>query len=673
MSTPHTPPPHLIHPHPNIPQVPLPAQERVAEIAAALPENPAWPLADVRTINEWRSVLGEEGFAVLHAKALEACAQPLKMLTREHFDAYHRDKTTQQWEAIAKPQEERMSLLVHAAAAFPDGPFADELIRQIEHTLKHFSWVSPYHDWLGWNYNGERCSIDIFTAMLAGRLALAVHVLGNRLPADLRFRLETALEQRVFSVLRSAYECGGDAPWWLDIPHNWNAVCLNGTTLAALTFLPSREERARFAAASELHVQRFLSGFGNDGACLEGIGYWEYGVSHFSSLAEALRRATGGVIDFWRGEKVRNIGAFASRFRLEPGLYPPFSDCAADARPASYLPAFFTCRLGVEFPAELAAGLTDPEVTFGTRGMMLFQLLTAGEWAARETSKSAQIAAHDWFPDAQIYIGRRGETSTALAVAVSGGHNDQPHNHNDLGGFVIAFGTHLIITDMGAGIYDKDTFSSRRYEKVVNNSYGHSVPVVDGHLQSPGAAFRSRVLHAEFGQTATAADAETIEAASASASADVLALDLTGAYDVPHLKSLVRTFTFSRAGAGSLTVEDRVTFTQPGRYETALITVSDALRVAPNQLRLGTGEHALDVTWNIGDAGDAEDPVEVTDTPLDAALRYEGPPHRRIGLTCAGATLERSFTMTFRPARVPFPPMNPERRDGVGLEIKDEV
>jgi len=116
-------------------------------------------------------------------------------------------------------------------------------------------------------------------------------------------------------------------------------------------------------------------------------------------------------------------------------------------------------------------------------------------------------------------------------------------------------GDRAVLLDPGSEVYTARTFSNRRYESKLLNSYGHPVPVVAGQLQRPGKDARAEVLATDFADEA-----------------DMLQFDLSAAYEVPALEELTRTFVYSRAGAGSLTVTDRVRFAEPRTFETALIT-----------------------------------------------------------------------------------------------------
>jgi hypothetical protein len=184
-----------------------------------------------------------------------------------------------------------------------------------------------------------------------------------------------------------------------------------------------------------------------------------------------------------------------------------------------------------------------------------------------------------WFDQAGILICRPAPSSACrLGVALKGGHNDEHHNHNDVGSFVVVLGDKPLLLDPGGEVYTARTFSGRRYESNVLNSFGHPVPLVAGKLQRTGRQAHARVVRHDF-----------------SADSDTLVLDISSAYDVPELKKLERTFVYSRLGSGSLTVTDEVVFSRPCDFGTALVTFDDWQELSPSSLRIHDQTEALGV------------------------------------------------------------------------------
>ncbi|MBQ8188685.1 MAG: heparinase II/III family protein, partial [Lachnospiraceae bacterium] len=135
----------------------------------------------------------------------------------------------------------------------------------------------------------------------------------------------------------------------------------------------------------------------------------------------------------------------------------------------------------------------------------------------------------------------------AYGFAAKGGNNGEPHNHNDLGNFILCHGGRQILTDLGAGEYTRDYFGEKRYNILCNRSAGHSVPIVDGCEQCKGAEYSAK----------TDFDGEK------------LTIDITGAYPKNRVSGIVREFSFT---ANSVLLKDSFTFEDSCKVIERLVT-----------------------------------------------------------------------------------------------------
>jgi hypothetical protein len=229
---------------------------------------------------------------------------------------------------------------------------------------------------------------------------------------------------------------------------------------------------------------------------------------------------------------------------------------------------------------------------------------------------------HYWFPDAQVYTGR---AAADFGVALKGGHNAEHHNHNDLGSFVIARGDRAVLVDPGLEVYTKRTFSDQRYLSKVLNSYGHSVPVIGGELQRTGREYAAKVVSTSFTPTQ-----------------DTVVLDLTGAYAVPALQSLVRTLTLRRGTNPEVVISDEVAFLTPSTYEGALITFERYRERGSGVILVGTGATALRVQI------ESTTPWTLRPELIEERLPGDRKP-TRLGLALAEPVRTARVTVTIRP------------------------
>jgi hypothetical protein len=266
---------------------------------------------------------------------------------------------------------------------------------------------------------------------------------------------------------------------------------------------------------------------------------------------------------------------------VAPGVYPAFADCKVGARPSGRIMWYVNRRFDLE--------LDDHRELAPSAGGHLYEALmyafpsSASRGAQAGEPVEAAVAGtgspRSWFDRAGVLISRPGPDSRAhLAVALKGGHNAEHHNHNDVGSYVAVAGNRAVLLDPGGEVYTGRTFSSRRYESDVLNSFGHPVPRVSGKLQRKGRDARAEVLRTEFTDLA-----------------DTITFDISSAYDVDGLESLRRTFVYSREGEGSLTVTDEVELSRPADFGTALITLGEWKRREDGSILVYDFDEAVDV------------------------------------------------------------------------------
>ncbi|MET8865478.1 heparinase II/III family protein [Nonomuraea sp. NPDC004580] len=448
----------------------------------------------------------------IHEEAERARTSPAPELTFSLWRRFADGGDRLAYEGAYFERRRRLAALLLAAHLDdrPD-PALDDLLWSV---CDEYSWVLPAHEPEGGDPNAF---VDLFAAETAQTLAEGVRLLGGHVDARVRARVRAEVERRVFAPL------GTGTMWWESARHNWSAVCAGAVGAAALALGADRVV-ARLKGAMEA----FLSGTGADGACLEGPDYWAYGFGYFVYFAEALREHTGE--DLLDDPHVREMAAYPARVDLGDGTRPAFADAQARGVYPAGLLSRLSERLGV--PVPVAAG----EPSFHDDACYRWGHLSRTLWWAREIPVP-EPEPHAYLPDAGIVVARSG----GAAFAAKGGHNDEPHNHLDVGTFVLHVRGETVLDDLGAPEYTRDYFREGRYLVPQASAEWHSIPLVEGRGQVPGPERRAEVLeHAVDGDAVT------------------FALDLTAAYAVPCLERLTRTF---RWRPGGLELTDAFGFT----------------------------------------------------------------------------------------------------------------
>jgi hypothetical protein len=555
-------------------------RERVSAVAAMLEQHPAGPGRPISDRDAWESLAELPALKGLVSRAESLLSQPLPEQPDELYLEFSRTGNRTRWQNVAASRRSRLTTLVLAECVENKGRFLNATRELVEALCAERTWVMPAHDQNLDNFEGRRVDIDLASSALAWNMALTNYLLGERLDTETRETIRKNVSRRVLEPYRDMFTGAREPNWWLTCTNNWNAVCLAGVTGAALAQLESRDERAEFIVAAEKYSRYFLQGFTPDGYCSEGLGYWNYGFGHYLLLAETIRQATRGGVDLLERPGVTAPATFGARIQIMSGISPAFADCSVTARPDPATMYFVNRRFGLGLKAydnlDLAHALGDLFTA------MLFCFPNAASQAA-PPAKVAAAELRSWFENAGVLVARPAPGSACrLGIAAKGGHNAEHHNHNDVGSYVVVVGSRPVLLDPGKETYTARTFSSHRYDSKLLNSYGHPVPVVDGKLQRTGSQAKGEVLEVHFADQC-----------------DSLRLDLRSAYDVPELKTLQRTFVYSREGIGSFTVTDTVEFTQPRSFETALITQGEWERVDGGALIIRDADEAVRVDLSV--------------------------------------------------------------------------
>ena len=382
----------------------------------------------------------------------------------------------------------------------------------------------------------EKPMLDLFAAQSGMIIALCRQTLGEeirRVSPNLYRRLEWEIRRRVLDPFMNR-----DDFWWMGnnerTMNNWtpwilgNVLTCAGTVLDRDAFMPLFERALRIR-------DRFLRDMPEDGVCDEGAAYWNVSGG---ALLEVLQWQE------WLGDehaydvpKIRNMLTYPARAYLGHGCFVNFADC--DFRPWISPETVIRCgnrtgdagmlRLGEELRRRvgLKAYVSDT---------VMFRRMLDACFPEEAHMEGAGEPKDIYYPSTQLRILEKG----SWTLAVKGGHNEESHNHNDVGAFILFSGDDAVIADSGNMTYTAKTFSDARYTLFNTRSRNHSVPMPFGLEQKSGRAYG---------------------ASAASCLPDGLEIEYAAAYGDPRLTRLTR-----RAGLDDtcFTLEDTLECTEDG-------------------------------------------------------------------------------------------------------------
>ncbi len=492
----------------------------------------------------------------------------------------------------------------------------------LEQICEETCWALPAH--VNRKQDAEwEITLDLFACETAQSLLEIAFLLQNDLRTDLLRRIWEESSRRVLQPFLRHEE---DGFWWEKSESNWNAVCCGSVGAAACyasALLPllcpdagsieqNREQCEQILTRVTQDLSCFLASFSEDGACMEGLGYWEYGMSYFSMFAELLKEKTGGKTDLLEGEKQRKIMEFQQKCYFPGGNTLSFSDGDSKGRYRMGLTCHFAMLdPNVEIPPlEQAMHFgEDPCYRWNAAyrdWIWTKQYLNFLKERQEQTVFECQTSNGTFFylPDAEWAIAT-GKQQTAFAI--KGGNNGEPHNHNDVGSFLYSIGKEEIISDLGAGEYTKDYFGPERYSILCCSSRGHSVPILDGEEQKEGETYR----------------ADTVKCSETGK----ISISFAGAYEKESGKKLMRTAVFCGEN-GALQIEDCLgNASESTRFTENLVTrqkvgrEKDRIRigssgilkiddVSPEKVQIipcihknhaGEAENVFLIQWDVGD------------------------------------------------------------------------
>lgn len=334
--------------------------------------------------------------------------------------------------------------------------------------------------------------IGLFSAESAFFFTEILYIIGQELDQLLVHRLKSEIFRRVLNPYKL------HTFWWEGARMNWSSVCAGSIGAAAIYLIEDSEELCVILQRVLCSMETFIEAFDKDGLITEGLSYWSYGFSFYVYFAQLLKERTAGELDLFKNnKKLIKIAQLPIFLQFPSEKFVTFSDSGSET---------WSGDIGLLTRLSMALNIKDyifpqKESVFRNHTNKWAEMSRKLFWGMEtDAEKSGAVrTGMKYFEESGWLVDRRGLRDGAfVAFAAKGGDNDEPHNHNDLGNFILHYEGSNIFVDCGSVEYVKQYFREEtRYSFLIASSKGHSVPVINGNLQREGSEHHARVINCE--------------------------------------------------------------------------------------------------------------------------------------------------------------------------------
>ncbi len=399
---------------------------------------------------------------------------PVMKFSKLHL--YVKNGNREIYESDHEEYETRMLTLFLAYIITEDEKYIEPLADIMWNICDFETWSIPAHVKETLTTEQRRRNLDLCSCIMGYRLSEIVYLIGDKLPELVTRRVRDEVRYRVIDSFAAANDT--DRYFWLTCTNNWAAVCIAGILCSYLYICTDEEIEAQLPRMLEI-ADNYLRGFKDDGCCTEGYAYWNYGFSFFCVFAKMLCDYTDGRINYFEREKVRKIAMFQQNILLNEKQCLSFSDGGLSFEPYSWL----SHLLKSIYPEMQLPALPDEcVIDYVTAPLKHGAPIRYVFWTDPELLGGEMTPKSHIFEDAEWFL-HHGKN---YALGAKAGHNNEFHNHNDVGSFLYSKNGLVTFCDPGGGEYTKDYFGPNRYSVFVTSGGAHSVPIINGEYQTFG-------------------------------------------------------------------------------------------------------------------------------------------------------------------------------------------
>ena len=427
-------------------------------------------------------------------------------LTLSMYRAYNVNGSTS---AYGAPYRMRMAMALRLALAelhTGDGKYFDKMLDVVWVMLDEPTWMLPEHA----THMPEEATkrmpvpasagekyahgIELGSAYRGATLALIYHYFHDKFDEISPFineRILYTLRKRSIEPFLNYYF------WWEGMGgnrvNNWCPWIVSNILFTTALVEDDMTVREAVAERSMTFLDNFINCYKPDGGCDEGPTYWNAAAACLFDSLELLEYLSGGKISIYSEPLIKAMGEYEPRMNITGVYFVNFADSRSKASQDGNMLRRYGEKCGSKILESFGDSMLGFEqLTFDTA--LPYRTLRCLTSPVRDVSNSKLVAATDtYFPDLKVMVLRDSENpAEGTFFAMKGGNNDESHNHNDVGQFILYRNGNPVLIDAGVGEYTKQTFSSDRYKIWSMQSLYHNLPSFDGIGQHNGARYTSK-------------------------------------------------------------------------------------------------------------------------------------------------------------------------------------
>ena len=480
-----------------------------AAVKKAINENSIKSQADFHpfpTIDErdmWSS-LSDEVKSYYAAYAGSARGRTFPILPARAYMRFLSDGNRSEFEKMYFERRRMLLALVMDECIQNSGENITAIIDLIWAICEESSWVIHAHNCI--RNNGfkesilpeidEDTYIDLFSAETGSLLSWCLYLIKNRLDEKTEIisrRVALEIDKRILTP----YLAYSDF-WWMGLDtdrtvNNWNPWINENVLACALTMEKDEKRRSEIIEKIGKSVDAFLKIYAPDGGCDEGPSYFNVAGGSYLDCLDLMYRATDGKMNLYGLEFTKNMARYIMNAHIGHKYYINFADAPGRLTPDGMLLLRAAKRMNDPLLCDFAVSLLregDSSSYYGVDYNVIHRrIANTLEYNASElTEADRPLPLSHVFYGIQVSSAREEASVRGLYFAAKGGNNEESHNHNDIGNFIVYVNGHPALMDIGVETYSRKTFSSERYDIWTMQSGYHNTAIINGCSQLPGKA-----------------------------------------------------------------------------------------------------------------------------------------------------------------------------------------